>query len=171
MNAQIPIIEDLTFVNPVIIPWGWIIGGVITFLILAIGAVFLVRHILREKRVSDKMRAPERTAFQTLENAFNTWRTTGHVIYLGAVTTALRTYLEGRFGLNAPMQTTTQILAAIRSIPVLTQEQQTELRDLFLRCDQIKFASAETLEPEMKQLYEAARNFVQASTWRKQKEV
>ncbi len=113
------------------------------------------------------MTAPEKKALQTLSVVFENWRATGYIVYLSAVTTALRSYLEDRFGWNAPTQTTTQIAETIRSIPVLSSTQADKLREIFVRCDKIKFGSAATREKELEELYQASCEFVESTAWRK----
>jgi len=165
MQETLPIIEELNFVIPVVIPWGWIIAGTLLGLSLLTGVVLLTRSLLKKKRRRDELRAPERGAFQALETAFNQWRETGHLVYLEAVTTAIRIYLNGRFGLNAPTQTTTQLLKATETFPIFTTDQRNELRELLIRCDEIKFGSAATRETELKNLYKAACDFVKSTAW------
>jgi hypothetical protein len=167
MKDSLPIIEDLTFLTPTIVPWGWIIGGTLFGIVFLAGLVLLTRLLCTKTRILNEGKAPERAAFHALENAFNRWRETGHLVYLEAVTTALRMYLDGRFGLNASVQTTTQLLKAAQTLPILTATQQGELRDLFVRCDEIKFGSAATRETELTHLYEAACAFVKSTAWRR----
>ena len=167
MKDTLPIIEDLTFLIPTIVPWGRIIGGTLLGIVLVVGMVVLTRFLRKKTQFLNAQKAPERAAFQALEKAFARWQETGHLVYLEAVTTTLRIYLDGRFGLNASVQTTTQLLKAVQTLPVLTAAQLDELHALFVRCDEIKFGSAATRETELKRLYEAACAFVKSTEWKK----
>ncbi len=167
MQADIPIVENVTFINPTVIPWNWIGGGLVACVLSLFVLTWVLRLLWKRKQVHAEMTAPEQKALQTLGAVFENWRATGHIVYLSAVTTALRSYLEDRFGWNAPTQTTTQIAETIRSIPVLSSTQADKLREIFVRCDKIKFGSAATREKELEELYQAACEFVESTAWRK----
>jgi Domain of unknown function (DUF4381) len=74
----------------------------------------------------------------------------------------VRRYLELRFQLPAPEQTTAEFLAAVQSSS-LPDEQQAMVRDLLERCDLVKFARAHPSVEECQALATAARRFVQES--------
>jgi hypothetical protein len=71
----------------------------------------------------------------------------------------IRRYLQERFGLRAPQQTTAEFLA--HSGPRLTAAQQTQLRDFFERCDLAKFARASASPEDCRRTAGLARTFVQ----------
>ena len=167
MQAEIPIIENITFINPTVIPWNWIGGGLVACVLSLFVLTQVFRLLWKRKQVLTEMTAPEQKALQTLGAVFANWRATGYVVYLSAVTTALRVYLEDRFGWNAPTQTTTQIAETVRSIPLLTSAQADQLRKIFIRCDKIKFGSAATRERELEELYQEACEFVKSTAWRR----
>jgi hypothetical protein len=74
----------------------------------------------------------------------------------------VRRYLELRFQLPAPEQTTAEFLAAVQSSS-LPEEQQAMVRDLLERCDLVKFARAQPSVEECQALAAAARRFVHES--------
>jgi hypothetical protein len=73
----------------------------------------------------------------------------------------IRQYLELRFHLRAPEQTTTEFLEEMRRSPELTPEQQTLLQDFLERCDLVKFARAVPSPAECQATAERARSFVE----------
>ncbi len=73
----------------------------------------------------------------------------------------VRRYLELRFQLRAPRQTTAEFLESMRDAPQLTGEQQALLRDLLERCDLAKFARAAAPPEECQAAAAMARTFVQ----------
>jgi hypothetical protein len=77
------------------------------------------------------------------------------------VSDTIRRYLELRFQLRAPRQTTAEFLEAMRESPHLTTEQRTLLRDFLERCDLAKFARAEYSDEECRVTTEMARTFVE----------
>ncbi len=52
----------------------------------------------------------------------------------------VRRYLEDRFGLRAPEQTTEELISAATSSDLLSAERQTLVRDFLAHCDLVKFA-------------------------------
>jgi hypothetical protein len=76
----------------------------------------------------------------------------------------IRQYLELRFHLPAPEQTTTEFLEEMRRSPELTPEQQRMLRDFLERCDLVKFARAVPSPEECQATAAMARGFVEQTT-------
>lgn len=72
------------------------------------------------------------------------------------VSDALRLYLEERFDLHAPDQTTEEFLDELRWRPVLSTAQKDLLRDFLSRCDLVKFAKVELAPNDLQGLYNAA---------------
>jgi hypothetical protein len=77
------------------------------------------------------------------------------------VSDTIRRYLELRFQLRAPRQTTAEFLEAMRESPHLNAEQRTLLREFLERCDLAKFARAEYSDEECRVTTEMARGFVE----------
>jgi hypothetical protein len=77
------------------------------------------------------------------------------------VSDAIRRYLELRYQLRAPRQTTAEFLEAMRQAPQLSADQRMLLRDFLERCDLAKFARAEYSTAECKATATMARNFVE----------
>lgn len=75
----------------------------------------------------------------------------------------MRRYLELRFRLRAPRQTTAEFLETMREAPQLTAEQRILLRDFLERCDLAKFARAEFSAQECAATAGMARTFIEQS--------
>jgi hypothetical protein len=75
----------------------------------------------------------------------------------------MRRYLELRFRLRAPRQTTAEFLEAMRQAPQLTAEQRSQLRDFLERCDLAKFARAEFSVTECAATATMAHTFIEQS--------
>jgi hypothetical protein len=73
----------------------------------------------------------------------------------------LRRYLELRYHLPAPEQTTAEFLEAMHRSPQLEREQQAVLRDLLERCDLVKFARVQPSPEECRLAAEMARTFIE----------
>jgi hypothetical protein len=72
----------------------------------------------------------------------------------------VRSYLELRFGLNAPRQTTAEFLSASRASPRLTPAQYQLLCELLQQSDLAKFAAAAQTRQECQAALARARCFV-----------
>lgn len=77
------------------------------------------------------------------------------------VADVIRCYLEVRFNLRAPRQTTREFLTALHGSGILPDGEQTPLRELLERCDLAKFAQAESTVDECRAVLASAREFVQ----------
>jgi hypothetical protein len=73
----------------------------------------------------------------------------------------IRRYLELRFHLRAPRQTTAEFLDAMRQSPQLEADQRILLREFLERCDLAKFARAEYSVEECRATADMARAFVE----------
>jgi hypothetical protein len=76
----------------------------------------------------------------------------------------VRRYLEMRFGVHAPQQTTPEFLAAMRHSPQLPAALQALLQDFLERCDLAKFARAGFSPSDCQEAAGMARAFVLQTT-------
>lgn len=77
------------------------------------------------------------------------------------VSSALRDYLEGRFGWNAPDRTTEEFLVELRTQEGLSESIQSLIQDFLTRCDFVKFARYDPTEPELREIHRAAVRVVE----------
>jgi hypothetical protein len=75
----------------------------------------------------------------------------------------LRHYIEDRFGLHAPEQTTEEFLQELTGRPVLVERQRHALTGFLEQCDLVKFAKVRPSKDEGTAALEAARAFVEAT--------
>lgn len=80
------------------------------------------------------------------------------------VSAILRTYLEERFGWNAPDRTTEEFLAELRRQPRMDVGQQATLESFLTLCDVVKFARYDPTETELRELHRAAAQLVEETT-------
>lgn len=156
-NAAVEAMKDLNDIKPpvyVFDQW-WLV-----FTLLAVGLVLsglLVWWLIRRKNQPPPMPiiipAHER-ARQKLQAALDLLDQPKPFCIL--VSDALRLYLEERFDLHAPEQTTEEFLDELRWRPVLSSAQKDLLRDFLSRCDLVKFAKVELAPNDLQGLYNAA---------------
>ena len=72
----------------------------------------------------------------------------------------LRTYLEGRFNLNAPDETTEEIVIEMSRSPELSGTQRNILQEFMRQADMVKFAKGNPDRTTMESAFETTREFV-----------
>lgn len=83
--------------------------------------------------------------------------------YFSALSDILRRYIEDRFDLRAPEQTTEEFLNILRQDPKFTYEQREMLRGFLNECDLIKFAKQETSLQAAEDATEKTEAFIEAT--------
>jgi len=131
---------------------------------LAAGAVAVIAAawLLRRRLTAQPLPLPpDQWALRELERIERTMMPPAGEpdVFHTQVSNVVRRYLQERFGLRAPQQTTAEFLAF--SAPKLAAPQQALLRDLFERCDLAKFARAAISAEDCRRAAGLARTFVQ----------
>lgn len=75
----------------------------------------------------------------------------------------IRKYLEGRFHLHAPTQTTEEFFRTVSQNKVLKTEYKKSLKTFLDSCDFVKFAKHIPEKEEIEKTYTSAKNFVESS--------
>ncbi len=81
--------------------------------------------------------------------------------YVGEVSDAVRGYLEGRFGLRAPEQTTEEFLAGLAGKELPGMGDSAGLGEFLGWCDLVKFAGWKPGGPELEELEQSALGMVE----------
>jgi hypothetical protein len=164
--ANIPIVEDLSFAEPVVTPWAGIVGLSLAVAAVVALTIALLVYWRRRRRYVATMTAPQRRALGDLEAAWRQWRSTGYLQFLFLTTEIIRVYLESRFLVPAPTKTTEEILAAAAEVASpLDGDARRILKDLLLGCDVLKFASRPAVGADIEDLYQTAREFIRQTAW------
>ena len=137
-------------------------------MIVAAGAVLglVIFLLLRKKRVEAALPPPPIPAHVTALEALMALER-GQLLERGeaerffvCLTDIVRTYIEGRFGLRAPEQTTDEFLRAARAHANIPGAHQATLAEALARADLIKFARARADSNEGRAALDLARRFV-----------
>ncbi len=83
--------------------------------------------------------------------------------YYFAVSSVVRAYVEGRFGLNATDLTTEEILGRLGEVARLEPPQAKRLQRFLVATDRVKFAAHLPASEEIERTYEQALGFVEAT--------
>jgi hypothetical protein len=142
----------------------WLWAGVAAALVLAaaIAVIILARRRQRGAAVVERHRAPHEIAFDALralreKDYIGRGLVTAFYIELSAI---LRWYIEQRFGLHAPEQTTEEFLADIARDGVFDLPRRTLLKSFLEHCDLVKFATYGPTPDEIQGAFTAAATFV-----------
>jgi hypothetical protein len=157
--------------QPLQVPFNWkelfpILKWVGLGLFILTALFFLLRHFLRKKPSVPKHREQQIPAhitalkrLQTLQDR-KLWQEGKQKEYHSELTDILRVYIEQRFRINAMEQTSDEILASFRSIPIKA-ENKDQLKQVLLLSDMIKFAKQVALPDENEMSMNNAVAFVQ----------
>ena len=146
--------------------WLWWLVGVAVALALAVAWWW------RRRRQQDDGGAPEvarvppyELAIQELERLRRTDFSNLRALrrYYFAVSSVVRTYVEGRFGMNATDLTTEEILGRLDVLGRLDPVQVRRLERFLIATDQVKFAAHRPGPGEIDRTYEQALDFVRTT--------
>ena len=124
-----------------LLPW---IGLLWLLAVLVILTVSLIQ--IRRRRAAGDTAAPRDPAYIVALRELDKWRgdkfwaPERQKTFYSGITDALKTYIEDRFGVDAPEMTTAELFDALRQADDLPADLREELRDLFERADFVKFA-------------------------------
>lgn len=150
-------------------PWqkGWILwsaGG--AAVLAAVVALLIWRRRRREKAVEEERKSPLETALAALAQLEKDDLVAKGELkeYYGRVSSILREYVEGRYGLQAPERTTEEFMEDLRrDSGTLSKEQKSLLEKFLMHCDLVKFAKFEPSADEVRATFESCKEFVVAA--------
>ena len=142
-----------------LLPW---IGGVLLFAALL---VLGIRAILRRRQAGGEAEHRDPAYIVALReldkwrgDAF--WAPEKQKAYYSGITDALKTYIEDRFGVDAPEMTTAELFDALKGAEDLPADLREELRDVFECADFVKFAKHVASQEENARALPTAVRFV-----------
>lgn len=126
---------------------GYLLWGVLLFLLLGAGLYALMRYLdARGKRLGDLFKPappepPHVVAIKALEALHHQklWQNDRHKLYYSLLTDILRTYIAGRWGVSAMEMTTDEIIEAMRTLD-LPEKARMDLSSILRDGDLVKFA-------------------------------
>lgn len=123
-----------------VLPWGAGGLGIIALIVLAV--IFLPLLLSRKKVAEQKQDPPHIVALRELDRwrSDKYWAPERQKAFYSGITDALKTYIDARFGIDAPEMTTAELFDALKDCTSLTPELFGSLKELFERADFVKFA-------------------------------
>lgn len=161
-SLEISDIKPVHKLTPRIPDWVWIS-------LLAVSGAFLAGFIAsklwrnREKLIpTPPPRPPHLAAFEALEALRNKGLLEQGECnpFYTELSLILRTYLEGRFRLNAPDETTEEIVIELSKSPELNGAQRNILQDFMRQADMVKFAKGHPDRQTMEAAFDTTKQFV-----------
>lgn len=145
-------------------PYIWIWTGAVTAaVIVIIIVVLLVRKFFRKKEEDRIRRIPAHEhAYMSLEAlvAENLLEKGAIKLFYQKISTILRRYIEDRFGLHAPEQTTEEFLAGIDAGDSLPEKYNPLLRAFLVHCDLVKFAEYKPTTDDIRKTFDSCKAFI-----------
>jgi hypothetical protein len=142
--------------------WPWFVGAGLLAAALGLGAWRLWFHRPAPPPVVE---APHERALRELDElAARDLPRKGLVLdFYVLLSDTVRRYVEGRFGIRAPEQTTKEFLSAARHHPQIGEDHQRLLASFLRAADMVKFAAQRPGPQECERGLDAARGFVRES--------
>ena len=161
MNASEELIDDLRLQEPPVpfeINW-WLVAGVVAG-VLALWWVIRRRMATRGARAAAKAQQQSyEDALAALEKLFALVDREESRPYAIESSAIVRRYIETRFSLSAPRQSTEEFLQIATHSPNLAPEYQALLADFLKICDLLKFARMLANKNELTKLHDSAIRF------------
>jgi len=142
--------------------WAWIIGLCVLVAVFGIGAY---RWWFHTPVVPVYIEQPHERALREFnELALRELPHKGLILdFYVLLSDTVRRYVEGRFGISAPEQTTKEFLAAARHHPQIIEDHQRLLASFLRAADMVKYAAQRPGPTECEHGLDAARGFVRES--------
>ena len=163
MTPDPNLIEDLRLLEA---PNYWWVLWVVLGAILLGGSIWAIRRKGPERsRVQPPApgRPAHELALEALEELVNLLKPHESRRYGIESTSIIRTYIESRFGIRAPMQATEEFLVAASHSNELEPRHRELLKIYLERCDLLKFARSTAAVDELSAIHRSAVDFVTES--------
>lgn len=147
---------------------GYTVAALVAALAVAAAAVLTRRALARRSRPVTESGTPPPSipphvrAIEDLEELHNQklWQSGRTKHYYTRLTDIIRTYLNGRYGMNAMEMTSDEIIRAAAPLDISAKDT-ADLRSILLTADLVKFAKHDPDREENERLYYAAYYFVE----------
>lgn len=157
-----PAITDIYAPRSLPIPmWYYVVAG-----LLLITIIVLVFFLIRRKKSRPKsipQVPPHITALKAMDTLLGQKTATEHSMFFAKLSLILRHYIEARFRLKAPEQTTEEFVITLGHTPMFSPEHKELLKNFLNHADLIKFAKITPTEAETMDSVQSCRNFVQVT--------
>lgn len=148
---------------PALSPWAWGAGGALLVVFAGLG-VFFMSRLRKARLVAAEIVVPPHEAALSALDALMEGRLLekGEIkVFYQEISGILRRYIEARFGLRAPEQTTEEFLDSLKTGAGLDRRYQGLLKQFLTHCDLVKFAAHQPSGEDIRNTIDSCRVFVQ----------
>ncbi len=137
----------------------WIVVGVV---VIAAVVLFIV-HFRKARVAEEEQLSPAERALRRLQALLdrNLAGRREFRSFYNELSELLRIYIEDRFGVRAPEQTTEEFLRDMNARDVLTSNELTTLREYLRHCDLVKFAAMEPSPAQVDESVGTTQRFIE----------
>ncbi|MDO9263061.1 MAG: BatD family protein [Desulfosalsimonadaceae bacterium] len=149
---------------PQVAVWVWAAGIGAALLLVGLGIFLIVRKRRKARLIAAELVVPpHEAAFAALDRlmAENLIEKGQVKVFYQEISGILRRYIEARFGLRAPEQTTEEFLVGLKTGMALDNRYQGLLKQFLTHCDLVKFAAYLPSGDDIRNTIDSCRTFVQ----------
>lgn len=172
MIAQL--VEDLRLLEPAN-PFRYVYGAAAALIFLIV--LWLLWRVLRRgtkapaRSVKGEVKSARKEALAALDQLSRLVADGRGREYAIESSAVIRTYIERRFGVRAPVLVTSEFLDHAKESPHLGGHHAEMLGDYLRRCDRLKFGRGRADRAELEQIHAAAIRFVMETRYSKEEAV
>ena len=140
--------------------WLWALAAIV---LVAAGGLAVVLRRKKLQEAARMFRPAHEIAYERLETlARQQLVETGQIkLFYERISDILRHYIEDRFELRAPEQTTEEFLAALAATDVLGADDKRSLGEFLQHCDLVKFAKYEPQAGQIRKAFDLVKDFIE----------
>jgi hypothetical protein len=145
-----------------ITPWMWAAAGGGVLVVLLVGFFWIRHRGRRAGTMAQQKIAPHEQAYEELAAliARNLIESGEIKLFYQEISNILRRYIENRFGINAPEQTTEEFLEGLKTHATFPVEYQDLLKRFLIHCDLVKFAAHQPVAEDIQNTVESCGKFI-----------
>jgi hypothetical protein len=137
-----------------------IAGGIITIIILA--GIIIYKKMKADKPVEEKRGPAHERAYMELSKLVDQELIKkGEIkLFYHRISDILRRYIENRFGLTAPEQTTEEFLTSLKESGGVIRQYNSLLKNFLSGCDLVKFAEHQPSTEDIQFMFDSCKAFI-----------
>jgi hypothetical protein len=144
--------------------WLWSGIGIAVLFIAAVSAIIFIRRRKKSeiKSINAKILAHELAYEELRKLVSDDLPNKGEIkLFYQRISGILRHYIENRFGINAPEQTTDEFLAGLETKPDFALKYKTLLNTFLCHCDLVKFAEHQPQTDDIQKTFDSCKVFIE----------
>lgn len=145
------------------VPWGWLLLSLLALILLPVAIILLKNRAppTREDLIREAKRKTKTLLAKFRKRLPKEQELTPS--FINDLSMVMRNYIQDRFGITAPHQTTEEFLSQASSNIVLGPENQAKLKQFLFQADLVKFGNKVLSSKEASDSLDSAKSFVDQS--------